>query len=514
MMVRNGFRCTGAIAVLTCFIAFNGFAQKPSLSLADFRNDVLMRNLEVEAARLGWEVADRIFRAERGAVFEPELVLDGEYQHHERENTAEEFIARGVDDFKERNLIYATAFEQPLILGGRLSVGYTLRRLENNLREQRELEGPERDYDAFLGVTLIQPLLKNAGWGPVLAMMRLAKEDSEAAFHEWRGQLMRSLSDAEMAYWDLYLVQKRVEFRADSVSVAERVLGDMRERAAAGRTTELEVRQAEAGVSARLAQYLEIVQQRMEASTRLQTFRAHMVTGEEELIQVSDVPVLRPVVLDSQAAQQAFFSLHPDYLIQFHRLRQHNIRRSYAANQRWPQLDLKATYGHNGLGETSSGAFDRVEEGDFPVWSVGVQMRIPLGGGFRARNEHAAARARLRQGVLALDSVAVQIHNEIEGSKRRVANHFEQVRRYHGVVQMRQELLNTEMERLDAGHSDTRKVLEAEEVLTEAREAHVLSMARHAAAWIEMEMAMGTLLQNRGADPMDSPVYKSKYGAL
>ncbi len=513
MMIRRFSVMVTAMAACAMSLAISRAADVPLVTLEDFRQDVLMRNLEIEAAKLGWEAADRIFRAERGAVFEPELVLDGEFQHHERENTAEEFIARGVDDFSERNRIYSASFEQPLILGGRLSVGYTLRRLENNLREQRELEGPAHEYDAFLGITLTQPLLKNAGWGPVLAMMRLAREDSEAAFHEWRGQLIQTLAAAETAYWDLYLNQKREEFRSDSVRVAERILEDIRERFAAGRTTELEVRQAQAGLSVRVAQHLESVQQRKEAASRLQTFRSRMVSDPNERVWVAETPILKPVLLDGKEAHRQALSLHPDYLIQAHRLRQHDIRRSYAANQRFPQLDLRASYGYNGLGETSSQALDRVEEGDFPVWSVAVQMRVPLGGGFRARNEHAAARARVKQGVRSLDAVAVRLYNEIQSSQLRVSNHYEQTRRYSDVVELRIELLNTEIERLASGQSDTRKVLEAEESLTAAREEHVLSMARHAVAWVGLEMAMGTLLLDRDADPLDSQVFQSQYSS-
>ena len=217
------------------------------LTLEDCRQLVILQNMEIASERLGWEAAKALYRGERGALWEPQLVLSAERERNERENNSEQLVSQGVDDFSERNNIYRVALEQPLITGGQLQLGYTLRDLNNNLREQRELEGPDRDYEAFLGLVFTQPLLRNAGREITTSLVKMARSESEVAFQQWRRQMMQSLGSAEAAYWELHIAQERVALREASVEVAEKILEDNRARFDAGRGGEVEVQQAEAG---------------------------------------------------------------------------------------------------------------------------------------------------------------------------------------------------------------------------------------------------------------------------
>ncbi len=511
MMIRLTGMMAAAAILLTAgsamYVMADEAEQPVSMTLNECRERVLMHNLEISAGKSGWLAAQRSFRAEQGAVYEPSLVMGAERAHTERENTAEMFIAQGVDDFEESTRVYNMQIEQPLPTGGRLGFGYTLRDIDNNLREQREMEGADREFDGFLGLTFTQPLLKNGGFSAVYARVWLAREDSEAAFHEWRRQLMRTMAGAEAAYWDLYIAQQRVAFRTDSVRVAEQILEDFQERAAAGRATDLDVRQAEAGWAVRDAQYLEARRQRRAASNRLRTFFSETIAVSDALIMAEDLPELQQAEIDLENALLKTLSLHPEYLILIHRLEQDNVRLAFARNQRWPQLDLQATYGLNGLGETSGEAWDRIQDGSHAAWSVGLQLRVPLALGVRERNEYDAAWLRTRQGLMTLENTAIALSNQMASDLQSVMSHYQQAQRYRQMRDMHQSLLQTELERMKEGRSDSRKVLDAEEALTEAREAHAMSLTRHRVAWIELDLSMGTLLLNRNAEPMAADEY-------
>src|SRR5206468_635522 len=84
-----------------------------------------------------------------------------------------------------------------------------------------------------------------------------------------------------------------------------------------------------------------------------------------------------PLEGDTGAALANAFKLHPLYLAQYEKNKQDDIRLAYAKNQRWPQLDLKASYGLNGLGSGFDSAWDSVHSTDFPSWYVGVELRVP-----------------------------------------------------------------------------------------------------------------------------------------
>ena len=71
--------------------------------------------------------------------------------------------------------------------------------------------------------------------------------------------------------------------------------------------------------------------------------------------------------------------LNPDYLIQQAKISEERVRYNVAKNQLLPELDLKAAYGFNGLGASPTDAWTVADSGNFPSWSVGVQLTVPLG---------------------------------------------------------------------------------------------------------------------------------------
>jgi outer membrane protein len=474
------------------------------LTLQQCRELVLMQNLQIEVSRLGYETAQRLFRAERGALFEPELVLGAQRESNERQNTSEQFIAQGVPDFAERNRLYSAGLEQPLPTGGRLALSYSLQDLENNLVEQRDLEGFEREYVGFMGVSLTQPLLRNGGFSTALAAMRLARQESEAAFQDWRRALMQSVAGAEASYWDLVIAQQRADYRSASVEVAEKVLEDNRLRVETGRMSDIEVQRAEAGLALRQAQQREADQALFEAAANLKSLFAELMETESITIRAVDEPAMQPPADNQPGAMQEALALHPDYLTRQSLVEQDRLRVDFARNQRWPQIDLQADYGFNGYGEDSSTAMDRVSDQDYPAWSVRVQARIPLGGSVRGRNELAAARAKLNQSELALENTMIELGNRLVAGRQRVRNAYLQAQGYRQAMEMNEALLETELARLEAGQSDSREVLEIEERLTSARESYAESVTRYQVALLELELANGTLLVKRDADPMQA----------
>lgn len=480
-----------------------------ALSLEDCRELVIRQNLEISAQKLQLEAAQSLSKGETSAFWEPVLVASGQREGNERENNTEQFISQGVDDFEERNAVYELALEQPIGTGGNVQLSYVLRDLKNNLREQRELEGSEREYEGFFGVVLTQPLLRNAGMEMSRASIRMAREESESAFQEWRRQMMQAIGSAEAAYWDLEITQRRVELREASVEVAVKVLEDNRARLDAGRGAEVEVQQAEAGLAVRQTQLLEARQGLVEASNRLRTFFSESIRERNLLLKAIDTPELREVVADPLPLYDEALMLHPDILIRHHRLAQQRIRRDFAGNQRLPELNLTGSYGYNSLGDTSSDAFSETWDSEYVSWSVGLQVRIPLGGNPRGKGEYRAAGLRLQQEETSLKATEIALMNQLATSIRRVENNLAQARNYQRVAELNAQLLETELQRLDAGQSDSRKVLDTEEKLSEALEAEASSMTRFMVAILELDLSTGRLLKARGLDPMSDDLSES-----
>jgi outer membrane protein TolC len=418
------------------------------LSLQECIQRVVQFNETIQVRALEWLASQKRLKAAKG-IFEPEFVGSVEHTINRRKTTAERKSALGfLDLFDEENTVYSGALEFLAPTGGKLRLGYSLRDLANNL--QRTLAVGGREFESFAGVSLVQPLLKNAGVGATMAAIRLAAGESELAYQEYRRQMMLIVARAEIAYWDLYLAQEQDRIRQDSVRIANTLLEDNRVRVQVGRVSDLDVLQSEAGVALRQARRKEAQQKLVEGINRLTALFSSTGAYANQQVRASDEPVLREVEMSFLSAMRQAIELNPDYLSQRRQLQQEGLRVAYARNQLWPQLDLKASYGLNGLGDSVGNSMRDIQRLDYQNWSVGAEMRIPLAGGAKARNELAAVRLRQQEAILGLKSAEVEIANALETARSRVVSARDSVANYRKVVDYNQRLLETETARLDA----------------------------------------------------------------
>jgi len=244
------------------------------LTLKTFLQLVLQRNESLHARVLEFEISHKRLKAEQGA-FEPEFVLGYDRVENERENTAEQRRSSGVLVFKEKNNIYNAGLEALVPSGARVRLGYSLRDLNNNLQDpvfgSIVTNVTKGEFASFAGVSLTQPLLKNAWLNANLANIRLAALASDVAFQEYRRQMMLIISTAEASYWNLYMMQEQVRFFEDSVRLAGTLVADNKTRLEAGKAAELEVLESEAGLALRQTKLAEAQQKYYETAAQMLT---------------------------------------------------------------------------------------------------------------------------------------------------------------------------------------------------------------------------------------------------
>jgi outer membrane protein TolC len=473
------------------------------LTLREFLQAVIERNETLHTRLLEFEINQKRFRAERG-VFEPELVLSYDREANERENTAEQRRSSGVAVFDEKNHIYNAGLEALVPTGARLRLGYTLRDLRNNLQDPQPgaivTNSPRGEFQTFAGISLTQPLLKNAWFSATLANLRLAALGSEVAYQEYRRQMMLTISTAEASYWNLYLTQEQARFLRDSVRFAEELLLDADERFKAGKGSELERLEARAGLALRHSKLTEAEQKYFETAAQLLTLMSHAGLDSPPILEAVDPPAgpaQAPPFFDSG---QTALEWNPDYLGQVARLKQENVRVAYAKNQRLPQLDLKASYGLNGLGPDPGASWEDIETRGFPSYAIGAELRLPLTGGIKGRNDLDAARLRKQQALAGLKETETQILNAIDTALRKLRGTASSATDYESVAAFNQSLLDTERARLEAGTVSSQRVLEVDAALFEARNSVVEARVLHERARLELELVQGTLLRSRNLD--------------
>ena len=475
-----------------------------ALTLSEAVEQVLIHNESLQSKLLDAEIARRQYRAEKG-IFEPAVV--GSYEHidSERENTVEQTRnlfgpfggGSGTTLFTEKNDLYNGGLEFLSPVGSRFRVGYNLRRLENSL------QGPtvNSEYVTTVGLTATQPLLKNFGTAATLARIRLAAINSDLAFQDYRRQLMLTVSRAEAAYWDLYFAQEQQRISQESVNLAQSLYDDNKTRLEVGRSSELEVLQAEAGLSLRRARRSEAGQRQTEAANQLSTmFSSAVVDAAEVDVVAVQEPELADVTIDYYSSYRNAFDNNPDYITRKQQALAEKVRLAFAKNQKLPQLDLKGSYGLNGLGGSPGHSWDDIESADFPAWSVGVELRIPITGGIRERNEYEAAKLAKQRALVGLKEIEVQIGNALNTAILKVRNLRESVENHRSVISFHEQLLENQLARLEVGVIDSRTVLETEEQLFEARMGLLDNLVQYQKALLELQLVQGTTLLDRNLD--------------
>jgi outer membrane protein TolC len=504
------------LALLSSFVSFSTVHAEPvsnatqvvELKLDDYLQQVLQHNESIQAQMLETEVTRHKMQGERG-IFEPDFEASATREANRRTNNVQQQASQsGEGFFDERNNIYDSGIESLIPTGGKIRLGYTLSDLNNNV--DPFIFGTNnnafiKQYQTFVGATFTQPLLKNGGTTPTLANLRLAALDSDIAFQTYRRQLMLTIYQAEGAYWNLYFAQEQIRFFDDSVAVAQNVLDDSQEKLKAGQGAELDTMEAQSALALRNTKRNDAVQSYYDALGRLQTLTGTMPDPEHSgvnapTIRIVDDPHSTNAPPNYSDTFQDAFLLNPDYLIQEGKMEQERLRLGFAKNQLLPELDFKAAYGFNGLGSTPGDSWNLAASQQFPSWSVGFDLTVPLAGNIKGRNFYHAAKLSLQEAYLNLKSAQTEIANGLSVSIQKAQAWQQSIQSYETVVHYNEELLKTQLERFKSGTVEGHKVLEVEADLLDSRQDLASALTQYRRALLEVELNDGAILKNRDLD--------------
>ena len=472
-----------------------------SISLRDFVRLVREKNEQIGFQDSELAISREAVKGAK-AIFEPAFIASYQYQEDKRRSTVQEMVSQGlVPEFQERSGNYQAAVEGLVPTGGRLRMGYSMRDFSNNIDERY---GVERESQTVFGASLTQPLLRGGGVTATMAGIKVAQTDADIAFQNYRGQMMRVIAEAIAGYWELSLARKKYEVRKESERNAEEILRDNIVRVKTGKMAQTEVLEAEAGLALRRSLVSEAKQAIIAAVNNVRTFISSSAGGTTAEIEPAERLYLEETKLDFTGSLAKAFKLRAEYLSSLKKMEREDIRLVFAENQIWPQVDLKASYNMNGLADTPGNSWDDTMRRDYETWSVGLELRFPLGGDKKSRSEMEATRQRKRQALLELKAVEVSLANALDTAIQGVRNVREQALYYAGVVDMNKRLLAAEVARFEAGKSNSRLLLEREEELNKAKEAEIESLVRYKKSLFQLELAEGSLLVNHGVEVMEA----------
>jgi len=321
-------------------------------------------------------------------------------------------------------------------------------------------------YSSDLTLSVTQPLLKGAGSKVTLAGIQRSRLGIDRANLDYRGQVMNVLHDTEIAYYQLVYSREQLTARRLSLEAAQKLLDENKAKRDAGVVTDLDVLTAEVGVANQKI-FVTLAQKNVHDSED----QLRALIGQFDL----DVPLgaasfaATPTrSLDSTETFALAKQSQPEYLSELALIEQLKVDLSSTRNATLPQVDLSGAVGVNADEASWGDSIDRLPKGDSYAWQVNLAVTYPWGG--HADNARfRTARNNLSREMMRLKQIEQDILVQARSAVRLVKSGIETVEASKLAVQLSEQQYELEKARFDAGLSTSRRVLDAQSDLDQAR---------------------------------------------
>lgn len=459
------------------------------LSLQDCFEIALTDNLTVQIERVNPELSLYDVRMSEGA-YDPNFFFSYRQFHRQEPGRFDPTIGTIPGSSSDTDN-FSTGISGQLPTGTRYS-------LQTSVSET-EVTNLGLSFNQFSGNAtfsqLRQPLLKNFWIDGARMNIKLAKNQltqSDLLLH-W--QIMNTLTQVEIAYYDLIFAQENVKVQEKAVQLAERLLAENKKRVEIGTMAPLDEKQAESQVASRRADLLSanrtlVVRQNALKNLLSDDYTSWMNTS----IQPTEGLRAVPVVMDLQDSWHKGMNNRPDLAERRKGLENQGILVKFRRNQLFPQLDLVGSIGYSAQVRNGSygDLFNQFADRDNPVWSVGAELSIPLTRR-QDRYNFKSAKAQAEQLKLNYKRQEQQIMVDIENAVSLTKINLQRVEATRQEREFAEAALDAEQKKLEVGKSTSFIVLQLQRDLTAARSNEINALAEYNKAVAQLSLNEGSV---------------------
>jgi outer membrane protein len=368
-----------------------------------------------------------------------------------------------------------------------------------------------------LDFQITQNLLQGFG-RPVLGRnIRVSKNNEKVSNLQFKQQVITTVSAVLNLYWDLVSFNADLKARKDELATAQALFEDNQKQVKIGTLAPIEVTRAEAQVYASQQDLLISQTNLLQQETVLKNAISRNGVASPELADVHVVP-LDTIQVPPQDDLEPIDKLVQEALSKRIEIAQDKINiDSQAINLRAirnglkPTLQLFAELTNNGLagnpnyltpgsaaptfltGGTGT-LFQQIVQRDFPNYSAGVSLNIPLRNR-AAQSDYVTSALEERQAELSLqkavNQVRVDVQNALIGLRQARV-------RFDSAVKARilqQQTLDADRKKYTLGASTVFQVVQDQQTLASAQSTEEQSLANYSHARISFDQALGTTLE-------------------
>jgi len=469
----------------------------------------LSQNYDIQIKSYDVEAANAVIRQAHGP-FDPVFNAEASYEDIRDPQNTQDFIATGGTPAEilsgKPHIFVENNGHYKLALSGKIETGMTyefktqMDMLSNTLNKTSPLSLYTPEYQSFTGVTVSQPFLRGFGTDVNNAEIRAAIVNKLISRYDLEDAMLSTVSQVLQSYNQLtYLTAELQAKRQDKDLGLKLVQGRMKslER---GQISPRELNRAESSLAEIIEDYTKAQNEVINQQTILQALISSQPTDVGQFTYLP-ISTLKTPELHSSVEELIGLALshRPKYLEARSKVEEQNIKLVYAENQKYPQLDLKGTYGVNGLSGSFGNSYYRETIPQGPQFTVGVLFSIPIGNN-EAGGKYDEVKARKQQAVMAMKQIELNTDLIVRKLVATIRSNQSRLEAMHIFSKTARNSFDQEQTRLEKGLSSDLDVLKYRRDFTESQARELAALADLNNAYVQLQEVTGTLLDQAHVD--------------
>ncbi|HEY4362663.1 MAG TPA: TolC family protein [Bryobacteraceae bacterium] len=429
-------------------------------------------------------------------------------------------ITTGLTSAVNTNKTANFAISQGFLTGTNASLGYN----NTNTEANAFLNNYNPTTSSNLDLQVTQHLLQGFGIAINTRNIRVAKNNIKVNDLTFQQQVISTVANVVNLYWNLVSYNANVDVAQKTIEYSQKLYEDNQKQVQIGTLAPVEVTRALAEVKADqktlITAQTNVLQQEVILKNALSRNGVASPTIADAHIIPTDrirIPDQEPVQIIADLVDTAL-QHRPDLAQTRIQLDNSKINLTGTRAAMLPTLDLVADTRNSAL----SGTVNELKNGqglipthqtdafflggygnvlgqlfgrNFPTYSVAAQLNIPLRNR-TAQANMAVAQLQLRQSELQLTKSISQVRVDVNNALIAVKNARASEDAALESVNLEEQLLDAEKKKLDAGTSFTLNVILVQRDLATAQIAEVQARSAYALAKVQLDQAIGTVLDD------------------
>lgn len=373
----------------------------------------------------------------------------------------------------------------------------------NNYSSSDSIGGEPNNWQSKIGVSLSQPLLKNAGRENTELNITVSRLSKFASIEHLNSLLSNTVAQVRLEYFKLYSLREQLEVRRVSLELARKILSETKARVAAGVLPAMEILNAEFGAVSREK---DVIDAEKSVRDQLDVLRLLLQLNNQGDVVVSDLPTKELYQVSEDEAVKRSLS-RPEIKELKRSLEIAELQTRVFGNNVKPDLRLNAQAGISAKDRTYSREMEKIGTLDSPYWSVGLALTYPIGNR-AAENDFRKSRLKTEQTALRIKSLEESISKDTRAAIRSVSTGYKQIEVAERGRAYADERLKAFIRKNEVGLATTKDVLDVENDLATAKNNLITAVVAYDNALTQLWQVTGELLEREGIRVVESDVDK------